>query len=651
MPDAPQSRSDTHSPKSGEPASRDWRHLQSQLAMMQSQIEDFAAAQAAAAEEARRAAEAEFEAERQKLRSELAAERSRLETELAEHRRQVDAERSGIDASRAELEQSLAELDQRRQTTDAETAAVAAEREQLKLLDRDLQQRRQQLDQTTFAHQRHRHEIETERRHLAKRTEKLTARETELTAQREAIAQQEAYVLELRAELDAREKQINRQARRTAKALRAQNLQIIEKINQRTVDLDARAHRLEQARVHLRRRHQRLGKARLLVKQRSMAVAEQAAEIQSLRKAAHEVIAQREGLCDVQQLLAEAEHKMIHRWATRRGLPTAGALGACILLMMTISWFVADSFAMQTWRADALVEYESKIAQTDRAEWLAAQRRLLSSRNVLTRAATAMRSAGYTDNADADYLQHRVMDGLHLYSDAPGRLQIELVGDDRRELAPMLSGLVEAYAGNAPFSEDGASPDSIVIVRRATVDPRPLASNRLTVAGMIFGGALVVVAGLFLLARRTLIGLQTERVIDFNLDINDQTWRQNVDLINRVLPGGIGDDEVPLLTESIDAFEVDACSDPTKPESAPTPEVTASIRPATPRFPTSPTSPKFPASTEAAKTPEKPADQSVDALEALLLESAGAESLAAPAAKKMHEPVDPIDDLFRRWAA
>jgi hypothetical protein len=640
MPDAPQSHSDSTARTPGEPASHDWRHLQSQLSMMQSQIEDFAAAQAAAVDEARRAVEAEFDAERRKLQDELAAERARFESEIAEQRRRIDAERNRLDGSRSGLEASLANLDERRQTIDAETAAIAAEREQLTLLDRDLQQRRQQLDQTTFAHQRHRHEIESERRSLAKRTEQLTARETELTAQREAIAQQEAYVQEMRAQVDAREKLINKQARRTAKALRAQNLQVIERINQRTADLDARAHRLEQARVHLRRRRERLGRARTLIKQRAKAVADQAAGIEPLRKAAHDVIAQREGLCDVQHLLAEAEHKMIHRWATHRGLPTAAALGACLLLLMTISWFVADSFATQTWRADALVEYESKITQTDRADWLAAQHRLLSSRNVLTRAATAMQSAGYTDNADADSLQQRAADGLRLYSDSPGRLQLELVGDNRRELTPMLAGLVEAYAGNAPFTEPGASPGSIVVVRRATLDPVPLSSNRFTVAVMIFGWSLSVIVALFLLARRTLVGLQSDRVIDVNLDINDQTWRQNVDLINRAFPGGI-DDEQPRITQPIAPPEVDACPDPIEPESNPAPAA-PDVKMAAPQTPQTQNTPK---------TPEKPVVQEVDALESLLREAAEAEPFEATPTKKTHEPVDPIDELFRRWAA
>ncbi|QNN21059.1 hypothetical protein HED60_01835 [Planctomycetales bacterium ZRK34] len=641
MPDAPQPHSDANpSGRPAEPASRDWSHLQSQLAMMQNQIKDFAEAQAAAVAEARRAVEAEFEAERRKLTEQIDAERRRLDVDIAEHRRRVESDRSSLDDTRADLNRRLDDLDERRKTIDAETASLATEREQLKLLDRDLQQRRQQVDQSTIAQQRQRQEIEAERRSLAKRTKTLTARETELTEQREQIQQQEAYVNELRAEVDAREKQINKQARRTAKKLREQNLKIIEQINQRTADLDARAHRLEQARLHLRRRRERLSRARQLVRQRAAEAREQAAEVEPLRKAAQDVIAQREGLCDVQRLLSEAEHKMIDRWATRRGLPTAAALGACLLLMMTVSWYIADSFATQTWRADALVEYESKIDQTDRARWLADQRRLLNSRNVLNRTATAMMSSGYNDNADPDYLQQRVAEGLNLYSDSPGRLQIELTGENRRELAPILAGLVEAYTGNAPYSEAGASPGSVVVVRRPTLDPAPVSSNRLTVAVMIFGWSLCVVVGLFMLARRTLVGLQSDRVIDMNLDINDQTWRQNVDLINRVIPHE--PDDEPLLTQPPDDFAEDACSDPIRPESTPAPAKTST--------PTPTPSPKLTA-TEPAET-DPPVEQEIDALEALLRESAAKDSSEAPAVKANHEePVDPIDELFRRSAA
>jgi len=546
--------------------SPDWHTLQKQFAQMQNQLNDYAAAQAEAVAATRREVEAELAAERE------AIQRERIKCQ-AEH----DARLNQLEEARAEVKARSAQLDEQDRQLDDDRQALRAEREKLRERERDLDQRQQQIDQTASAHQKTRREVERERNEVTRRGEQLDEREAALNEreqalneQRDAVQQEHAYVDELRKEIETRKKQVNLKARQAADQIRESHEKSRQQISARKARLDARAAELEQTRRQLRTRRKRLTRQRELLRQRCEQVHQQAREVEPLRQAAREVVSQREGLNDVQRLLADAENKMINRWATRRGLPATAVVVTCLLLLAVLSYAIAGSFATQTWRADAMVEAVNVPKQTNKLEWLNDQRRLLTSRNTVNRAATSIAQSGYAGDASPEYIKKKLDAGLDLYADAPGRLQIELVGDNRRELQPILAGLVDAYIANAPLTSSELAAGQMAVIRRPTLDPAPLASNRLMLAGVIFSFAVSICAGCFLLLRRSLVGLQSDRVLDVNLDINEQTWQQNVDVINRALPGGLTDDEEFKVKKIIE--EDDACSDPIKPiRVAPTP--------------------------------------------------------------------------------
>ncbi|MBI1367779.1 MAG: hypothetical protein GC162_03905 [Planctomycetes bacterium] len=489
------------------------------LDAMRRQFDAFVESQQQVAEramiEARRAVEAEFAAERQKL----------------------DQLKADLDAERAKVALAARKAQEERHSYDHRMMQLTSQRLGLEAQAAEIEQREEKL-RAKAAEQ-------------AQRIKQLNEQATKINDAKSRYAERNAQLEKALAELSDREDQFARRSKRTVGWLRRRRIKFEKEASQRAQLLNERAHEYETVRQHLRRRRKRLKLSRQLMRERSREVRQQHASVEPLRQAAQSIVTQRQSLREVQMKLAEAEQKMIHRWAQHRGVPATLAASICLVLLMAGSYFVSDKLASQTWVADALVE-NTDSALAARPDWVDQQRVLLTSTNAVNRAANAIRMNGYTGAAQPEYLQQRLGEGLTLYAKGPGRLQIELTGSNRRELQPILGALVEAYTALAQNSAvTGSSINTLTVVRPATLDPAPLSSNRLTIASAMFFSGIAALMAIFLFVRRSLISLQHVHMIDDpDTHIDSEIWKRNVELINRAIAPG--DDDGPVIIKDAD---------------------------------------------------------------------------------------------------
>lgn len=433
----------------------------------------------------------EQEAERQRLdaaRAELEAARSELE-----------ALRSRTEAAAQELEQREAALNERSESLEAEVAKRAEEIEatlarRTEEIEAELQRRSEELDQTLA---RRSEEIDAE---LARRTQELESLKSQNEAQSKDLQQRSAR-------MEKREADMKLTAERAVAELREQKQQVDADARKRTEELDARTKSLDERQASVEQGEKELDDRRaklrqykdILDSQTQTLRAEQEA-LEPTRQSAERVLRMHDDVIAQSREMAKVEARMIRRWGVQKSFAWVTAAVVCLAVMAGVSYLIAGKLADRVWAATAVVQMDG-AASGDTAAWAADQMQIMLSEKLIDSAMITMRQIGYTGPATPEHIRSTLDGGLHVNAPSPGVLHVELHGGREEELAPILGGIVRAYAASEQWAKPGT------IVQGATLANTPIQDNRMETAGKVFGvtgaiGMLLFFATMFFLTRQ-----------------------------------------------------------------------------------------------------------------------------------------------------
>lgn len=501
-----QPKSDTTPPPAPTASSPAWSAMQEQLAKVQAAV---AAANAQLEQVTREVSDAElatFARLREAAERQLAADRAGLDVQ----RQHVQTLRDQLEKDRAALKAREDELENLQNHFREATRHLDDRAAQLQDAEDDIEQRRKQLDayrvklekrDADFAAakrdlQLRRETFFAETRHTIKQLRLLQVRgESDVKTRRQALARQEqassAALLRHKQELE-----------RAIAAERAALDRRRHELDRAQSDLEHRGNELDllQARLNCRaeqlhQRTRRLGEMKQALGRGAKALRKERQAVETSRRCAKQILDQRDGVLDMQRLLLEAEHRMIFRWSLDRSLGWIARGLAAVLLMMTISYLAADQFKTQVWAATAVLNQKQAGAGVEPEAWIAQQRQRVLSDAVLSETISHLHQQGPTLVMSTADLRSMLEKSLRIDSPGAGTLVLELRGEDRAALTPVLSAVLRAVATShslvaGPVPEGG----TIYIAQPPKLVVSPVASNKLTLAATTFGLIVPVVA-------------------------------------------------------------------------------------------------------------------------------------------------------------
>ena len=321
--------------------------------------------------------------------------------------------------------------------------------------------------------------------------------------------------------------------------------ELASELHQQRIALESQRLRLEAERAELRNsraevirsRQERLGRLKSLLQDEALAMRRQAEALETQRKYAREVLAQRDSVMELQRLLADAEQRMIRRWGIQQAFGWSIRAMICLGLLLGLSYFAGAQLSRQTWMASAVVRHlGSEVPATP--QWIEDQQKRLLDSGTLSRASLQLRQSGYLGPAQPQDIAQVLRGGLHVHAPGPNLLHVELHGADRELLAPVLNALVRAYAvpsSGAELTERGEFIPRMHIVQEAKAAPAPVFDNRSSLTAMLFAGSLgvtllvlILFACLAIWSRRgEAASLQPGRVAD------DDVWKAYHDALEK----------------------------------------------------------------------------------------------------------------------
>ena len=270
-------------------------------------------------------------------------------------------------------------------------------------------------------------------------------------------------------------------------------------------ELRDKAQRINGVAVHLRRRRQRLGKVRQLLESSAQASSPTGTvDFEKHSQQLRSIEDQRQQLTELRTVLESSERKMIRRWAHSR------AVFACLWLLVIataiagVSWAATDHFhpalrsAAVTLKAKGTTH--TKLDADQNATWASWHKDLLKNENFTRTLARRMGDRRFEEYRTPQGVADRIARDLTVDSSVPGELALTLVGTAPGETEAFLNLLtatvIAESARNTGKHPDGAkaiAPHQIsdgTGIRYASLNPTPVADERLVKALPIFGGAL-----------------------------------------------------------------------------------------------------------------------------------------------------------------
>ncbi|MCK4871343.1 MAG: hypothetical protein KAS72_01340 [Phycisphaerales bacterium] len=482
-------------------------------------------AQLAEAHEARELADRSAEereselAELRRVFESTAAEAKRHQQEAQSAHEMLDQQKTQFGAAKEKLLSFAKLIDEQADATEQ----VVELSDQLAQQQHVISELRQQLDSAGSSTDE---VVETLRKQIAERDSLITKLKAKAVSRRGGPSE-ELFERQLE-DRDARIEELEREARQThaqlteradidadaVDALRTKIRELEAKAEQ-VIDVDVeslpdelakQASRVKEATLRVERRRSRLKQHKTLLADQS----EKLLSIQEILQTRHQqyqdLLAQRGSLENTRRTMAQAEGKLIAKWARTKGLIVGMVAMLILCALAAISYTAAMRFAPAMFSASAVLRPETKagltITSDDREAWAASLQSLSVSDQVLRAAADRMGQRGYIELDEIPELKAHFKNNLHISAQTDGMVRVEMRADRTHPVDRVLDTYVVSLIQVANATREQRSGDLTTKLSSAPAKGEtPVSEEQLIYAGAIFGG-LVFMTGLVCLGVR-----------------------------------------------------------------------------------------------------------------------------------------------------
>jgi len=527
--------SETHTPNAPDTdpqVIRSWQQVDSLIESMQAAVREYSSQLNEYVSEQERAQQEAADHLRQQILDELEAQRKEVE----QQREQIDSDRAAVNEDRQKVDEQLNDVERRlRELDDRETRLDTQANEN--------DQAREQIDKARGEIDDLRKQLDADLTELQQREEQVKEQLGQIEQRQAACDQREKELSERSARIEKRDAEMKKTAEQAVAELREQKEQVDaetaakkKEIAELQGKLDRREGRVKTVEAELEARRAKLRQYKDILDERSTELKDGEAALEPMRRSAEAVLRSHDDVVAQQKELAKVESRMIKRWGVQRSFGWVTAAIVCLAVMAGVSYLISAKLADQVWTATAVVQVDGSGAG-DAAAWAESQQQLMTSDQVINAAMSTMRQIGYTGPATPEHIKAALEAGLHVNAPNTGVLHIELHGPKQHQLAPILGGIVRAYATSDLHGANAS------IVQGATLAAEPIEDNRIVTAGKVFGvtggiGLLLFFATMFFMTKRLPVETAAFAVDDEEEDV----WSKHARHLKHN-PSSEGDDD------------------------------------------------------------------------------------------------------------
>ncbi len=209
-----------------------------------------------------------------------------------------------------------------------------------------------------------------------------------------------------------------------------------------------------------------------------------------------QVLTKRAELADAYEAIASAQRKYQGREVRSGVLLGLFGIAAISVMLGVTSWFVSDRIAPGVYAAKVTMAAASgdvQLSEADMAQWEVYITQLASDPRFLEVAADRMKRRGISEFAVPGDLSAEMNNSLDVVSAMPGTMVMEYRGEGAARTQRVLDTFSVALASAANNARARRADSSLTIVESAAAaDADPLDTRRLKMAGMIFGGTMLL---------------------------------------------------------------------------------------------------------------------------------------------------------------
>ncbi len=218
--------------------------------------------------------------------------------------------------------------------------------------------------------------------------------------------------------------------------------------------------------------------------------------LQSRYEQCEQVLTKRAELAEAYEAIASAQRKVRNKEVRSGVLVGLFAMVAITLMLAVGSWFASGRVAPGMYSSRATLTAnapDGKLSETDLAQWEAYITGLITEARFLEVAADRMERRGITEFATPGELGKHMESSLDIVASMPGEIVVEYRGVGAERAQRILDTFVVAVSGAANNARARRGDTAITNVREsASLTTEPLDTKRLEMAGMIFGGSMVL---------------------------------------------------------------------------------------------------------------------------------------------------------------
>jgi len=310
------------------------------------------------------------------------------------------------------------------------------------------------------------------------------------------LSQAESELLALSSQIESRDEQIAKGDARVQE-LEDQSAELFATIEQLNEQLEVlRAAPKIDADEWSTQRRSRLQKMRRILKGDAEKIRLATEALRSRYDQCEQVLTKRAELADAYEAIASAQHKY-HNREVRSGV-FLGLIGmaAITLVLAATSWFVSGRITPGMYAAKvtmAAASGDSKLSETDMAQWEVYITQLTTDPRFLEVAADRMKRRGISEYAVPGELAKEMESSLDVVSAMPGTIVMEYrgIGDSRSQrVLDTFAVAISSAANNARARR--ADSALTIIEDEALAGESPLDTRRIETAGMIFGAGMLL---------------------------------------------------------------------------------------------------------------------------------------------------------------
>lgn len=454
---------------------------------------------------------------------EARAARAGAETELAQAREEIDrltSEVRDVIAGNSTAGDELRARDEQISALKEELTTFRRKHEEATDRLARADQEAQKADEAS--QERARAQDELHKTELAARDEKISTSERLASEHAEALAELQRSLAELRERAERAEKasesgpgtgvsaedieqrdhaivllreRLERfQAENLALAARASDLEtrIKEAAQKRPEEVPAMA-QMDEAILHnVERRQHRLRRYKSMLQTQARKIVAAQNALQRRHQDCEMILQQRARLSAVSTELAKREKRVVAAKARSGAFASLLYVTITLGILGVLSWEVSKRVWPGTFIARATLEADTHNRKLD-AEQLGAWQRdheaMIKDPRLMEFAAERMTRRGLTALGTAAELRSRLQSDLYTQSPTPGTMTLELRGEGAERTALELDTFITSLKSLADMSrEERANNVGVSITQPATASQEALFEQRLTYAGMVFGG-------------------------------------------------------------------------------------------------------------------------------------------------------------------